>query len=380
MHINIIPRWDFENDAGERLHESLLPLLYQINKQGKLTAAAKDCDLSYRHAWNILEKSEAFFGKALVVKEKGRGAQLTQLGQKLLWSNQRIDARLHPEMESFATELNVELQSLLSNHAPVVRIYASHGYAVALMTQYVRDYQVEIHYHAPQHALIALNEGRCRIAGFHQPIGLEVDVQKRRYQELLDPKRFGIIRFIRRQQGLMYKEENKKLSILAKLQQQDKNNDNEMPDATPVKPSEFNSIQDLKQGGYRFINRQQGSGTRELFEQLLFNEGISPRDIPGIENQELTHSAVAAYIASGMADVGFGVEAAAKRFGLAFTPIIEEYYLWAYPLEAEQDEDIQAFIATLSNPEYQAQINQLHGYQCEQSGTTSSTNWLFKDS
>lgn len=349
MHINIIPRWDFENDAGERLHESLLPLLYQINKQGKLTAAAKDCELSYRHAWNILEKSEAFFGKALVIKEKGRGAQLTQLGQKLLWSNQRIDARLHPEMESFATELNVELQSLLANHAPVVRIYASHGYAVALMTQYVRDYQVEIHYHAPHHALIALNEGRCRIAGFHQPIGLEVDVQRRRYQELLDPKRFGIIRFIRRQQGLIHKE-----------------------------GASFNSIQDLKQNDYRFINRQQGSGTRELFEQLLNNAGMSPKDIPGIENQELTHSAVAAYIASGMADVGFGVEAAAKRFGLAFTPIIEEYYLWAYPLEAEQDEDIQAFIATLSNPEYQAQINQLPGYQCEQSGVTSSTNWLFK--
>lgn len=365
MHINIIPRWDFENDAGERLHESLLPLLYQINKQGKLTAAAKDCELSYRHAWNILEKSEAFFGKALVIKEKGRGAQLTQLGQKLLWSNQRIDARLHPEMESFATELNVELQSLLSNHAPVVRIYASHGYAVALMTQYVRDYQVEIHYHAPHHALIALNEGRCRIAGFHQPIGLEVDVQRRRYQELLDPKRFGIIRFIRRQQGLMYKEKEK---------EKEKGQDNQLNN-----PS-FNSILDLKQKDYRFINRQQGSGTRELFEQLLFNEGISPRDIPGIENQELTHSAVAAYIASGMADVGFGVEAAAKRFGLAFTPIIEEYYLWAYPLEAEQDEDIQAFIATLSNPEYQAQINQLPGYQCEQSGNTSSTDWLFKDS
>ncbi len=349
MHINILPRWDYEDGQGQRLHPMVLSLLEHINRRGRLTTAAKDCGLSYRHAWNLLNESTTFFNSPLVLMEKGRGAQLTALGQKLLWSNQRIEARLHPEMESLATELNVELQSSMANHTPVVRIYASHGYAVALMTQFTSDYQVEIHYHAPQHALIALNEGRCRIAGFHQPIGMDIPSQKARYQKLLDPQRFGIIRFVRRQQGLMFPADN---------------------------PHNIHRIEDLSNGDFRFINRQSNSGTRELLEQLLSDKEIDTSTISGYQNQEYTHSAIAAHIASDMADLGFGVEAAARRFGLGFAPIIEEYYLWAYPLEAEKDDDIQAFIATLSNPEFQSKVNQLPGYQCDHSGVTCSTNWL----
>lgn len=353
MHINILPRWDYVDANGQRLHPMVLSLLERINQCGRLTAAAKDCGLSYRHAWNLLNESTEFFKSPLVLMEKGKGAQLTALGQKLLWSNQRIEARLHPEMESLATELNVELQSSITGYRPIVRIYASHGYAVALMTQFTSDYHVEIHYHAPQHALIALNEGRCRIAGFHQPIDMDIPSQKARYQKLLDPQRFGLIRFVKRQQGLMFPAEN---------------------------PHKITGIESLNSGKFRFINRQSNSGTRELFEQLLNDQRIDTFAIPGYENQEYTHSAVAAYIASDMADLGFGIEAAAERFSLGFVPIVKERYLWAYPLEAEKDDDIQAFIRTLSNPKFQAQINQLPGYECEHSGETCSTKWLFSPS
>ncbi len=349
MHIKIIPRWDFENEQGQRLHLKLLPLLEQIDQQGRLTAAAKEVGLSYRHAWNLLNDGMEFFGNELVLLEKGRGAKLTVLGKKLLWSNQRIEARLHPETESFAMELNVELQRILAVDTPVVRIFASHGYAVAVMTEFTRYSQVEMHYHSPEQALIALNEGRCRIAGFHQVIGMDIPAQRLRYKELLDPKRFGIIRFIRRKQGLIFKESN---------------------------PLNIKSIKDLSRGGFRFINRQKSSGTRLLLEQLLRDQEINSYEIEGFANQEFTHSAVAAHIASGMADIGFGVEAAARRFGLGFRPIIEEYYLWAYPLNAEGDQDIQAFISTLKDKEFQALVNKLPGYQCEQSGELTNISAL----
>jgi len=39
---------------------------------------------------------------------------------------------------------------------------------------------------------------------------------------------------------------------------------------------------------------------------------------------ELTHDAVAAYIASGMADTELGLEAAARRFNLDFIPLVSE--------------------------------------------------------
>lgn len=349
MHIKIIPRWDFENEQGRSLHTSLLPLLEQIDKTGRLTEAAKVTGLSYRHAWNLLHEGKAFFNSSLVLLEKGRGAKLTALGQKLLWSNQRIKARLQPETESFASELNAELQDVLEPGTPIVRIFASHGYAVALMTEFTRHSQVEVHYHAPEHALLALNEGRCRIAGFHQVIGMEIPAQSARYRELLDPARFGIIRFIRRQQGLIFEASN---------------------------PFNIDNIASLSKGGFRFINRQNSSGTRVLLEQLLRNHNIDSSQIDGYGNQEFTHSAVAAYIASGMADVGFGVEAAAKRFNLGFIPIVEEYYLWAYSLEAEGDQDVQAFISTLTDKEFQAEVDKLPGYQCERSGEIATVGSL----
>lgn len=349
MHINILPKWDFEDSDGNRLHAKVLPLLEQINRCGRLTAAAKACDLSYRHAWNLLNDSTTFFSSPLVLMEKGRGAKLTALGQKLLWSKQRIDARLQPEMESLATELNIELQKSIVDAAPIVKIYASHGYAVALMTQYTKTYNVEIQYHAPEHALIALNEGRCRIAGFHMPIGLDIPAQKASYKKLLDPARFGIIRFVRRQQGLIFQADN---------------------------PFKIIDVEDLQQANLRFINRQYKSGTRELLEQILADKRIDTAAILGYENQEFTHSAVAAHIAADMADVGFGVEAAASRFDLGFAPIIEEHYLWAYALQSEKDDDIQAFIGTLLDDEFQLKIGELPGYNCEDCGQTTSSDWL----
>ena len=323
MHIKIDPRWDFKNEKHQTLHEKVIPLLAQINRRGKLTAAAKACAVSYRHAWSLLNAGGEFFGAPLVVMEKGRGAKLSRLGEKLLWTSQRVEARLQPEMESFATELNVELQRSLSADTPVIKIFASHGYAVALMMRYFDRAQVEIYYHAPEHALIALNENRCRLAGFHQPIDMEIPRQRARYRELLPPGKFGLIRFIRRQQGLIFH--------------------------PAIRPA-LSGREDLR---------------------------IEPGQISGYENQEFTHSAVAAHIAAGIADVGFGVRAAAERFGLNFALAAEEYYLWAYPLQAEQDPDIQAFIAMLRDPKLQAQINRLPGYRCEPCGVTVSPEWLF---
>lgn len=114
-HLNIVPNWSFEDTDGRRVHVTLLPLLAAIHKRKKLTAAAQDCDLSYRHAWNILQQAEEFFGSAVILKERGRGARLTPLGEVLLQVHQRIDARLHTQMESLAMELNAEVHKVLSD-------------------------------------------------------------------------------------------------------------------------------------------------------------------------------------------------------------------------------------------------------------------------
>ena len=57
--------------------------------------------------------------------------------------------------------------------------------------------------------------------------------------------------------------------------------------------------------------------------------GVSCKGINGFNSAEFTHSAVAAYIASGMADVGIGVRTAAQRFNLEFIPLVRERYFFA---------------------------------------------------
>ncbi len=94
-------------------------------------------------------------------------------------------------------------------------------------------------------------------------------------------------------------------------------------------PLGVHAMEDLMRREVRFVNRQVGSGTRLLLDLILAARGIDPARIEGYNNGEFTHAAVAAYIGSGMADVGFGVETAARRFGLEFVPVLKERYFFA---------------------------------------------------
>jgi len=294
-------------------------LLNAIAQKGKLTEAAKQVDMSYRHAWNLLNEGERLLGFPLVSKQKGKGATLTPVGSALLRFNQRLEARIHPQFESLSTELNIELRRAAEELAPVVKVYASHGFAVALLPSYARECQIEMHYQHPVEALTALTEGRCRVAGFHVSVGTTVDSLRARYRALLNPQKFSIVRFIRRQQGWM---------------------------CAPDK--QIDSLKDIVERDLRFINR---------------------------ESQEFTHSAIAAHIASNMADVGFGVQAAASRFGLGFTPVVEEAYIWAFLKGSEEENDLAAFIRTLKNVELHEAIEALPGYRCDASGELAPIEW-----
>jgi len=352
MQINslkLVPNWRFEDVNGRSLHAQLLPLLAALQKRRKLTAAAQDCELSYRLAWNILQDAEEFFGSAVAVKERGRGASLTPLGQELLQANQRIDARLHPQMESLEMELNANVHRVLADHVRVLRIYASHGYAVALIPKHLSDYQTELHYHGSEDALKALRAGSCKIAGFTVPLHHKIASQQARYRNLLGENEVHILRFIKRQQGLM---------------------------VAPGNPFNLQSLNDLSGRAVRLINRQPYSGTRELFDQLLSEEGVNAESIKGYDQYEYTHTAVAAQVATGMADVGFGMQAAAARFDLEFLPLTEDAYLWAVNSKTLQDLEVRAFIEMLSSVDFQSEVNSLPGYQCDLSGESVNLSEL----
>ena len=94
----------------------------------------------------------------------------------------------------------------------------------------------------------------------------------------------------------------------------------------PGNPKSIDGLKDLAKGGVRFINRQAGSGTRVLLDYELRKLGIDGSSISGYEREAFTHMAVGVAIASGLADAGLGVRAAAQALGLEFISVASEQY------------------------------------------------------
>jgi molybdate transport repressor ModE-like protein len=354
--ITIRPAWTFISDSGEKVDPQLFGLLAAIHEQGKLTLAAKQVKLSYRYAWTLLGKWERFFGGPLVLKERGRGAQLSSLGAKLLWAEQRTDANLFPQLENIASELNLEIGRALQNAQSVIHVHASHGYAVEKLPALMREHghaAVDLQYMGSVAAVASLAQHGCDLAGFHVPLGEQASVLWREYAKWLKPRLHGIIRLVTRTQGLIVQKRN---------------------------PLRIGAIADLQRPGVRFVNRQRDSGTRHLLDGLLRRQGIEARRIQGYDTGEFTHAAVAAFVASGMADVGFGVEPAARQFKLDFIPVVKERYMLACRIESLRQGAIQELIRLVQGPEYRAMVEPEAGYALDSPGrlekVQASMRWL----
>ena len=122
----------------------------------------------------------------------------------------------------------------------------------------------------------------------------------------------------------------------------------------------------------RFVNRAHASGTRLLFDQLLALHEIDEATLVGGQQMEFTHAAVAAYVASGMADASFGVEAAARKFGLDFIRLLTEDYLFVCKRAFLETEPMQRVLDVMKGSEFHAAIAALPGYIAANTGAVST--------
>ena len=119
---------------------------------------------------------------------------------------------------------------------------------------------------------------------------------------------------------------------------------------------------------HRFVNRQQGSGTRMLLDHLLAEKGISPASIPGYDREMTTHLAVALAVKSGEADCGICVYSAAKALGLAFVPIGQERYELAIRREHMPDPRIAGLVAAIRSQAFRDRLTAMGGYDTALTG------------
>jgi molybdate transport repressor ModE-like protein len=348
--LSISPAWVFRTDDGDLFEPVLFRLLESIRGSGKLTSAAAAVGISYRHAWNLLNRGSDIFGLPLVLMRKGHGTELSALGEKLLWADQRVKARLGPQIDSMASEFNDQIQQLLAGQHPVLRLHASHGYAVALLPEFSDQVEINLQYRNPDEALTALNRGECDLASFHFPTCPERARHiLAHYHHQLAGNQFRLIRFVTRREGLMMRKD------------------------TPVKVW---TLAELASSGLRFIGRDRHSGTRILFNLLLRQAGLTEDSINRSSQQEFTHTAVAAFVAAGMADVGFGVEAAASQFNLDFVEMACEHYLLLCHEDRLDQNNLSHLIDLMRSQPFIDRIHHLPGYEPDDPGTVTTFEQL----
>jgi len=199
------------------------------------------------------------------------------------------------------------------------------------------------------HALREFAEGRVDLAGFHLPIDRGATRERAPFLRWLRVRRDKLIRFVDREQGLILPRGN---------------------------PAHARSLRDVAIRNLRFVNRQRGSGTRLLVDAMIADEQLESSAIDGYGNEEFTHAAVAATVASGGADAGFGLRAAAAEYGLAFVPLVRERYFLAVRARDVDKPAVARLIDALRSPAFVRHVRRLPGYHPAAAGSLSGLDVL----
>ena len=189
--------------------------------------------------------------------------------------------------------------------------------------------------------LTALKRGEAHCAGTHLLDEDTGDYNVSYIKRLLPDRKMVLVNLVYREQGLIVAKGN---------------------------PKGIKGVEDLAGEGVSYINRQRGAGTRVLLDYRLKELGMSPDSITGYDREEYTHMSVAAAVASGSADAGMGIRAAASALGLDFVSVAEERYDLCIPAEFINTPYIKRLFEVMDREEFRSAVNQLGGYDLRDCG------------
>ncbi|MEO7151398.1 MAG: substrate-binding domain-containing protein [Burkholderiaceae bacterium] len=348
--IHLAYRYAAPGQSGAEIENPLFDLLSALREQGSISQAARASGQSYRHVWGALREWESVLGHALVQWAQGRHARLTPFAERLLWAERQARTRMTPHVEALRRELQRVVALAEDPALEVLEIAASHDLGLPLLQTLAEAHHglhLDLRFTGSEDALRSLLDGRCRVAGFHVPrLAQAAPVFTRALRPLLKPGLHKLIGSHGRCQGLMHRSDTA-VTSLADL-------------AAPSAPG---------RPALRFVNRQAGSGTRLLLDHLLEQAGLAPADLDGYATRiEYTHLAVATAVASGEADVGLGIEAAAQARGLRFVALAEEDYFLVCLKPMVDTPLVTALRAALASPDWAAALQTLPGYRVQRPG------------
>ncbi|HXF66477.1 MAG TPA: substrate-binding domain-containing protein [Burkholderiales bacterium] len=319
VQIGLSLSWQISPQLPAAHAGALLRLLEEVGRSGSLKKAAQALGVSYRFAWGLLREAATACGAPLVEFKRGRGARPTALGEKLLWADGLIHARLDSRLGSLRREIEAELFKVLPQKVPRLAIHASHDLALAELAALCRPWlELEVVFRGSEDCLSALASGKCNLAGFHVADALpRAAAAAAALGRWLDPRNYTLVHFVTREQGII------------------------------ARPGlRIRNLHDLTRPGVRFIHRQGGL------------RGERPEEAPS----------VAAAVSEGRADAGFGLRADAMRFGLDFVPLALERYYFALRRASFASPAIQTLLQVLRGREFARMAARLPGYDASRAG------------
>jgi len=213
----------------------------------------------------------------------------------------------------------------------------SHDLTLDLISQFLAEHDRRLASAnvGSQGGLIALRRGEAHLAGSHllNPETGEYNISYIR--QYMPDTPVKVVALVGRDQGLMVRRGN---------------------------PKGIRSLGDLTRHHVKFVNRQRGAGTRVLLDYYLNLMTITPERIVGYSQEEYTHLGVAAAIASGRADCGLGISAAAQALDLDFIPLFQERYDLVIPRQFANDDLLAPLFGLFSDLRFREAIARLPGY------------------
>ena len=241
-------------------------------------------------------------------------------------------------------KIQVRLYRSKSEIEKTIFCIGSHDLTLDLMAQFLADHDRRLASAnvGSQGGLVSLRRGEAHLAGSHllNPETGEYNISYiRQYMPNIPVK---VIALVKREQGLIVKKGN---------------------------PKGVTSLRDLTKPRIQFVNRQRGAGTRVLLDYHLNLMTISQSSIVGYFQEEYTHLGVAAAVASGRADCGLGIAAAAQALDLDFVPLFQERYDLVIPKEHAESDLLAPLFGLLADPAFRKAVSRLTGYDVSVMGT-----------
>jgi putative molybdopterin biosynthesis protein len=244
---------------------------------------------------------------------------------------------------SAGDKIRVRLNRPALQFNKTIFIIGSHDMTLDLLAQYLaqkgrRLISVNV---GSQGGLIALLRGEAHAAGSHllDPGTGEYNLQA--IKEYIPNLPVRVMEWVKREQGLIVKKGN---------------------------PKGIREVKDLMREDVTFVNRQRGAGTRVLLDFHLTKLKIPAEKVKGYSQEEYTHLAVAAAVASGRVDCGLGIAAAANALHLDFVPLDYERYDLVIPMEFARSELLVPMFEISRDKGFRQEINRMPGYDTRDMG------------